>query len=435
MSTVEPPFDGLGSVELEALTGTRSDRHLLRGSAWLSVSAMTGAVGSLLFWLFATQTASARDVGLAAALFTGVVFVNYATNFGLNIAVAHYSQDESRASAAAYTWAVAISGTTSAIGALAFLVVAPERVLAPLRSIGLLGGSAVFSSLAAMLAITALVDIRLVALRRWSWVFVRTFTVSVVRLPVLWLDPGHDRPLWIFLVAVGVPALSGLVFVGVLHGSRLTWPRSWPIPEYTRVALRYAMRNYVPVLAEHAPLLVLPLVVLVSVGSSANASFYIAWGATAFVFIVPTAIAQVFLVEGGRDDASLNDQTKLALGLSLALMLVASLAAWLGNDLVTVVYGSSYWRAARILPELVVAAIPWAVTSIGLSRARIEHDTASALRIAAIFAVAVLVPAVVWTQAAGIDGATHAWLLGNVIAAIVSGHYLLRSTRRSAVQA
>jgi O-antigen/teichoic acid export membrane protein len=202
------------------------------------------------------------------------------------------------------------------------------------------------------------------------------------------------------------------------------------MPPQTKVALRYALHNYVPVLAEHAPLLVLPLVVLVSVGSTANASFYIAWGATAFTFIVPTAIAQVFLVEGGRDGNSLDDQTKLALGLSVVLMVVASLVAWLGHDLVTVIYGASYERAADILPELVVAAIPWAITSIGLSRARIEHDSRGAFRIAATFACAVLAPALIWTQATGIGGAAHAWVVGNVVAACVAALYLFPQTRK-----
>jgi Na+-driven multidrug efflux pump len=88
--------------------------------------------------------------------------------------------------------------------------------------------------------------------------------------------------------------------------------------------------------------------------------------------------------------------------------------------------------AARILPELAVAAIPWAVTSIGLTRARIEHDTLAALRIAATFAVAVLVPAAIWTPSAGITGAGHAWVLGNVVAAGVAAQYLVaRMSKRA----
>jgi O-antigen/teichoic acid export membrane protein len=432
VSTLEPPFEGLADLEFEAAQSRSAGHYLLRGSAWLSISTVVGALGGLLFWLVSAHLAPSRDVGQVAALYTGVLFVNFATNFGLNIAVARYARDRSTSSFVTYSWAVVLSGTTSVLGALVFFELAPARVVAPLRTLGMPVNVALLCAIAASVAVTTLVDVRLVGLRRWSWVFVRALAVSSLRIPLLWLEPLRDRALWIFLIAAGVPALSGVVGALALHRVRKGGTRFWPVPPGTRAALRYALNNYVPVLAEQAPLLALPLIVLVSVGLEANANFYIAWGITAFTFIIPTAIAQVFLVEGGRDGASLDDQTKLALCLSLVLMAGASLVAWLGHDLVTVVYGQSYERAARILPELVVAAIPWAITSIGLTRARIEHNTRAVFCIAATFAAAVLVPSAIWTPATGLTGAAHAWVFGNVVAACVAAVSLVSRTPRRA---
>jgi O-antigen/teichoic acid export membrane protein len=312
-----------------------------------------------------------------------------------------------------------------------FLELAPERVIAPLRTLPMPVDMAILCTITASVAVTILVDIRLIALRLWPWVFVRALAVSALRIPLLWLIPIRDRALWIFLIASGVPALSGIVGMLVLHRAPRGDTRFWPVPTRTRAALRYAWNNYVAVLAEQAPLFALPLIVLVSVVSTANANFYIAFGGAAFTFIVPTAIAQVLLVEGKRHSAALGDQTKLALCLSLVLTAITALVAWLERDLIVVIYGQSYARAARILPELIVAAIPWSITSIALTRARIEHNPRSALRIASFFAVAVLVPATVWTAATGIVGAAHAWVFGNVVAAFVAAVYLVpRISRR-----
>lgn len=424
MSAAEPPFEGFADLELESAEAPPATRVFLRGSAWLMASMVAGAVGGLLFWVLAAHVARPSAVGRSAALFTAVLFMNYVTNFGLGIAVARYCRGDSVDDVATFTTAIVVSGVSSIGAALLFLVVAPSRVTAPLDALGSVGGAAVLCGVAALMAITALTDVRLIALRRWSWVFCRTFAVNIVRLLVLFALPEHASALAVFLVVSAIPALSGAVALPVLSRVTRVVEFCWPIPARVRLALKFALANYVPVLAEQAPLLVLPIVVVLSVGSRQNAHFYVAWGATAFIAVVPAAVAQILLVEGGRDGAALPKQTKLAIVLSVSVMCIATVVAFLARDLVTVVYGAKYAEAARILPELVAGTIAYSVSAIAVTRARIEHDARAALVITGTFALAVLVPAMFWTPQSGIDGAAHAWVIGSAIGAIVSVSYL-----------
>ena len=65
------------------------------------------------------------------------------------------------------------------------------------------------------------------------------------------------------------------------------------------------------------------------------------------------------------------------------------------------------------------AGVPWAVTSICLADARLRRDSRATLLITLVLGATVLGPALVLVPDRGIDGATTAWLAGNVIAAVV----------------
>jgi O-antigen/teichoic acid export membrane protein len=409
VSAMEPPFEGVGDAELDAAnSGTGG---LFRGSAWLTVSTVVTALGGLLFWIIAARLYSTSEVGRATALFSAVLFINYATNLGLGIAVARYSHDQTDASVMTYRYAIVIGALTSLVGSAIFLVVAPDRTVAPLYDVSTVSGVVLWLAIGAGMGVTTLVDVRLLALRLWPWVFARALAVALLRVLLIGVQPSADPAGWMFLVAAGVPALSGAIGVIVLRTQER--PVRWlPVLPETRAALRYALKNYAPVLAEQAPLLGLPLIVLLNVGAAANANFYIAWGAALFVLMVPTAITQILLVEGGRDGAEINHQTKLALTWSLAFMSAAWLVAWAGRDVVTVVYGESYAYAAVILPQFVAAGIAWSIMTVAVTRARLEHNTRSTLVITMLFALTVLVSALIWTDANGVNGAVDAWLLG-----------------------
>jgi O-antigen/teichoic acid export membrane protein len=160
--------------------------------------------------------------------------------------------------------------------------------------------------------------------------------------------------------------------------------------------------------------------VLVHVDADKNASFYVAWGVAALACYVPTAIGQALLSEGGRDDAQLQHQVRLALALTCSLMVVGTALVWVARDLIVALYGEDYQEAADILPRLVAASIPWAVTSVYLTEARVLHRHVSTVVITVTLSVAILVPALFLVPESGLEGASNAFLGGNIVAAIVA---------------
>lgn len=409
--------------------------HLLRGSAWLLISVAANALGGFAFWLIAARIESSDDVGRAAALFTAVMLVNYATNMGLPVAVARYSPDDGAPSTILFNWAILYTGASSLLGTVVFLAFLPDSVSDTLLQWGWPAGAAIFLTIVFGMSCAVLVEVRLMALRRWGWVFTRVAFVGLIRFALVLISPLDDESLWLFLVVAGIPALSGMVGFTVLVARRRSPRPLRPLPDNWRDGFRYSWVNYLGVLAVQAATFALPFLVSIEVDSTDYAAFYVAFSITTVIFLVPHTLGQVLLVEGGKGGADLGRQVKVALGLALGFMVVVAIGGRVASGLVTEVYGADYAPGARILPTLVLAGIGWAVTSICLTKARVEEHVGAIVTISMVLAVSILVPAVVMIGTDGVDGAARAWLIGNMIAAVTAAAVSLRRSRQGALAA
>ncbi len=415
-------------------------RHLLTGSAVLVVGAGIQAVTGALFWLAAANLDTQRNVGNATALYTSVLFGGYLAGLGLPVALARYAADRSVASHVTFTWGALATVISSLVGSLAYLgVLVALHVDAAkvLTGFNPVLGPLLFVVMVAGAALSLIVDVRCMTVRRWNLVLARIVAVGVLRIPLLYLVRDHaHRALWLFVFAAGTTALSGIlgaVFVPKVAGGH---HRLVPRPPAAKAAVRYSLVNYISTLGYQAPYFALPVIVLTSVSANVNASFYVAWGIVSVVFYVPSAIGQALLAEGGKDGAQIRAQSRLSLLLAVGLMVVGTGAALVGSGLVETVYGHAYHQAARILPAMMAAGIPWAITSMELTEARVRHRSAVTVLITVVLTASIIVPALILVPGNGaghgIDGAAKSWLIGNVVAAIVAV-VASRVGRRSAV--
>ena len=395
-------------------------RHLLTGSVALVLTAGVQAVSGALFWLVAARRYPQTDVGHATALFTSVLFVSFVAGLGQPVAVARYAAGRARADHVLYTWAAVATTAASAVAAAVYLVVvSPPAVDELLDWHGLLG-PVVFLALSIGTALSLLLDVRLMTQRRWGLVLARATVVGVARFPLLALSLDHDPAVGLLVMAALPMALSGFAGTALLPKVTGDRHRLRPLPPTARSMAHYSAVNWASTLTYQAPTFAMPVIVLVHVSADRNASFYVAWGVAALACYVPTAIGQALLAEGGRDGAHLRSQVRLAIVVAGGLMVVGAAVATVGRDLIVSLYGSQYQDAADLLPRLVAAAVPWAVTSVYLTEARVRHRSGATVLITAVLSAAILGPALVLVPRDGIDGAASAFLAGNVVAAVVA---------------
>ena len=395
-------------------------RHLLTGSAALVLTAGVQALSGALFWLIAARVDTQTDVGHATALFTSVMFVAFVAGLGQPVAAARYAAGRARDDHVIYAWGAMAVTVASAVVAVAYLLIVSPPAVDELRHWHGGFGPALFIFLCIGTSLSLLLDVRLMTQRRWGLVLARASIVAVARFPLLLLPVDADRAVWLVTVAALPTAVSG--YVGMALLPKVTGDRHHlgPVPASTRAWARYSVVNWASTLAYQAPTFAVPVIVLVNVDADQNASFYVAWGVAALACYVPMAIGQALLSEGGRDGAHLRSQVRLAIVVAGGLMVVAAAAATAARELIVTLYGEEYQAAADVLPVLVAAAIPWAVTSVYLTEARVRHRSAATVLITCVLSLAILVPALVLVPEDGIDGAAIAFLGGNIIAAIVA---------------
>lgn len=405
--------------------GGGGHRHLLTGSSVLVVGAAVQGVGGMLFSLIVAQWDTKAHFGDASALFTSVLFVTYLAGLGLPVAVARYAADRSIGSHVVFAWGVVATALASVVASALYLGVVDPKAADVLWDWNPVGGFLVFAVIVMGSAFSLIVDVRAMTMRRWNIVLARILVVAVAKIALVPIGrESADRPLLLFLYLAGPVAVSG--FAGLFVVNRLTGGRHRlaPRPPTARAAARYAVINYVSTLAYQAPTFALPVIVLVHVSNTTNSSFYVAWGIVSIAFYVPSAIGQALLAEGGKDGAHFRSQMRLALGLAVGLMVAGTIVTFLGKGVVVTLYGDDYRDAAHILPAMMLAGIPWALTSLFLTEARVLHRHGSTVAITLTLTLAIIVPALVLVpgdgEGHGLDGASQAWLVGNLVAAGVA---------------
>lgn len=395
-------------------------RHLLTGSAALVLTAGAQAISGALFWLIAARVDSQTDVGHATALFTSVLFVAFVGGLGQPVAAARYAAGRTRDDHVVFAWGAIAMTAATALLALVYLIAVSPGAVEELRGWHGALGPALFVFLCTGTGLSLLLDVRLMTQRRWGLVLLRATVVGAARFPLLATSLVDDRAVWLLIAVAAPTAVSG--YLGMVALPRFTGGphRLSPLPASTKAMVRYSLVNWASTLTYQAPTFAMPVIVLMHVSADLNASFYVAWGVAALACYVPTAIGQALLAEGGRDGARLRSQVRLAIVVAAGLMLVGFAAATLARDLVVSLYGEDYQEAADILPQLVAAAVPWAITSVYLTEARVRHRSGGTVLITAALSVAILAPALVLVPRDGIDGAATAFLGGNIVAALVA---------------
>jgi O-antigen/teichoic acid export membrane protein len=437
------------------MTTTRLQRarssQLLQGSAWILVGLAVQSVLGVAFWYLGSRVTDSDHLGRASALFTAIQFVNYASGLGLTIALARHATSADDEADSLFAWGIVATIISSAIGGVAFLSFVDSDYVHVVTGSPL--GWVLFCAYTAGTSVGLLVDVRLMAARRFDWLVGRIAVTGLVRLPLVLVDVGVDADAWLYHLMLAPLAIGGVVAVPLLRRIDAGSVR-WKRPATLASVARYSGVNWLATLASQAPQFVLPLLVAWNVSSPTYANFFLAWTVTGLVLLVPGAIAQVLLVEGSKDadaatrsavdragaaasdaaePASTSEEpgrapehepaagrAREALAFSLGLAGVAFAGSLAAGAVVPHVLGHSYDELTHLLPRLMAAGLPWAITSVRLSQARIRRDQLATVAITITLGLGILVPAEAWIPDAGTDGAVRAFLLGNLAAAVVA---------------
>ncbi len=388
-----------------------SKNTLFRGSAAYSAAVLITAAGSLIFWAVAARTTTQDIVGRAAVLGSLLTFLNFPVTLPLIVVVARFGRGDERSDRVVLNIAALVAGATMAVVSLAVYVVARVVGISQLQPFMDANGVLVFILVGVGGAWSLIIEMRLLAERRYGWMLGRALIVNICAILLVTAGRMSESPLALFVASNGVVAVGAPVTWFLTQRRAPHWLAVWPLPANVGTIVRFAAVAVPSTLGGQLAFMALPVIVALSVIPSTNAQFFIAWNVTVMATIILFSVGTALLVEGDRGE-NLSAQARQALRLALVLALVLTIGMVAASPLIPVIYGSGFSDAAVLLRWLALGCLPLAVYSVALTCVRVQRRSRSMVGLPLLLAFVLLGPALVLIPQYSLAGAAAAWLIG-----------------------
>lgn len=381
-----------------------------------------------LFWFVAARRFSTAEVGIASAVIAGLSLASAVGSTGIGNALIQelpLATDDSawrRTLNAGLLAGVAATALASAVLVLVMPEISDD--LAPVRgdlwltALFLCGAIATvlgdLSDRAFLSARTALAMLERNALAGTAKIVVLTSSVAAIaawqRIVVAW-------------VAALVVALAAVALL--LRRINAGWTPSLEGAPRQALALRRAIgAHHLVSLGNMAPQFVLPLLVTGLLSAADNGVFFTTWRVAGVFLVISVAVSTTLFAEGSNDRANLPRALRRSMLLIAALLLPAIVLVVVVGERVLGLFGEAYEAGASLLLVLAIAAIPDALTNLGIAVLRLERRFRLASAITLGMAAITLGLAAVLVTSLGIVGVGVAWLVAQTagVVALVLAH-------------
>ena len=203
------------------------------------------------------------------------------------------------------------------------------------------------------------------------------------------------------------------------------WPRRAqhrrPSAPPSRASMQRMLGQHMTSVGGAVTPLLLPTMVVVRLGATSNAYFYITWMVGGAFFMVSPSVAAALFAEGARRGSDLRDVTAKAMRVIVMLLVPAMAVMVVGGRLVLGLFGASYATAGYgLLVLLAASALPDAVSNVAVAIFRVTNRLGYSTMLNLGILIVTLAAAWVLMPSLGIAGAGAAWLGAQVLGAIAS---------------
>lgn len=396
------------------------DPVVRNGYALVLATVVTSGTG-FFYWVIAARLFNPAQVGRSAAALTAMMLIASVAGMNLTGSLAYLLPRLGRSVRKCVIASYAGSTALALVLAAAFLTVmsVSDTSLAFLRQNTEV--AVVFAVGAAGSVVFTLQDGVLIGLRRSSWVLGENAAFAVVKLLALIGSAVWGITNGIFLSWV-VPILLAVLVVNVPIFRWLV-PRAMARPDELRmtqgVLRRFVGLNYVSALFYQGYFNLLPLLVLIKLGSAANGFFYVVWTITGIVDLVSHSMGASLTVESAAAPDRLAEHTRGISRRLVALLLPAVTVAVAAAPQFLGLYGTDYaGHSTTLLRLLMIGSLPRALVIVAQSATRAQGKVGCSVGSEAITWALLMSLSVVLLPHWGTNAIGWAFLVANIGAAL-----------------
>ena len=193
-----------------------------------------------------------------------------------------------------------------------------------------------------------------------------------------------------------------------------------PVPP-SADSVRHLLGQHLTSVGSAVTPLVLPVLVVLRLGVTPNAYFYITWMMGSAFFMVSPSVASAIFAEGVRAHSDLRSVVIKALRVIAVLLAPAMAVMIVAGRLILGLFGTSYAAAGYgLLVLLAISAVPDAVSNVAVVVLRVTQRLGYSAALNLRILVMTLVAAWVLMPELGIAGVGVAWLGAQTVGAIAS---------------
>ncbi len=410
----------------------RPGHPMLRAGYDLITSVVVTSLLGLGFWIAAARLASSSTVGRDTVLVSAMLTLSAMCQLNLGTVLLRFLPATRVAPGRFIVACYAATGLLSLLGGSAFVIAAP-RVS---NRFDFLHDSAwlapAFVAAVVLWGVFTLQDSILTALRRSGWVPIENASFGVLKIVLL---PGlllagvtHAVFLaWVVAMAVLIVPVSAVIRSAIAGGPPRTDVPS-PLEDFGRRGLiRFGLHDLGATILAHASTTMLPVLIVVFVGSADSAYFFMPFTMIAAFDLLFLNVAAALTVEGAATRQRLAELVRIT-ARRFAPLLLAGVAFLVASaPLLLGLYGGAYAESgATVLRLLACASVLRALTALYSGVCRVEGRGAPILALQGVTFALLVSLTVVLAPSHGIEGVAAAWLLTHGVVAAIAAPGLLR---------
>lgn len=392
---------------------------LIKNSIWLIIASFVGAFLGIIFWIIASKYYSPNDIGIISAIFSAIALISSISSIGLPAALIYYLPRDLNNSNRMINSCLISSIIISIIFALIFLlglgIWSPElKILTDLKF------AIIFILLTIVTTISGLMGGAFIAGRRSSYLMFKDNLYHIVKMFALVIFAG----LGIFGIFISLSI--GIIF-SVIVGFILLY-KTWNyLPKLKfdpiiKTMTKFSLENYTAGILHNLPKLILPIMIVNIISAESTGYFYIAMTAAGLLYGISGSISTSLLAESSNKERFENNINK-AIMFNILLLIPGILFFILFGKFILNIFNPIYAQnATETLIILSIAAIPISLINIYNGVRNSQNRVKSTIKMNLIVAIMTIIFSIILMRTNGIEGVAIAFLLSNIIGAIIVIH-------------
>jgi len=397
-------FKQISHPNCRAIARLYSD-PLYRNSFFMAFSSIFNASCGFFFWMIAARFYTLEEVGLATALVSSLGLVLLFSKLGFDFSIIRFFSSENTDKAGVFGTSLVVTTAATLLVGMAYIMLT-EFFTPNLLFLKEYGYALTFILVGALNSMATMTGLAFVADRKAD-LFLFQHIFMALRIPLL--IPMAFLGIFGILVSMGVAFLVALFFALIVIRRNFSIRLDVDMDFFWK-STRFSSWNYASNILFMAPNLILPIMVLNTLGEAEAAKYYIASAIGNIVLIIPGSLGTSLFVEGSHG-MGLKKSVLRAASASFALLIPTVLVIWLIGDKLLELVGAKYLEGFDLLKLLSLSSFLVTLYSMFIPIQNVRMRLESVIELNAIRCALLIGLSFFLMKQYGILGVGYGWMI------------------------